>query len=515
MKESASSAHSTSIDYLIRKGSVITGITMLSRPLGYVREAVQAYLFGATLLVDAFVISFNFPEMIQTLFFSGATSAFLIPVCSRYLKDEEELSRIYSTSMNLCIILMGVVSLVFFLLSSPIMKMIAPGFQGGQRETARLLFLIMIPVIGLHAVLSVMKAFLNAREHFAAPELSGIVWNILFIVVAVTMKGRLGIYSLAVGVSAGAVAQVLVQIPFMRRQRIRYSLSLSLHHPSLKEARQLFTGALIATSIVPINSFVGRIIASYLPSGEVASLSYAFRIFILPFSLFAVPTYTVLFSKISGLYHQKDWEGIRAHIDSSLVLLCVTLIPATVLLCLTGDTFIRMLYQRGAFSARDTAMTASALFGYSIGLVFYALSICFVRVFNAFHDVRTPALIGISSIALNAAIAYLLMAPFKNLGISLATSIVSFYNFLFLYLLFKRRSGYRIGKTTRRLVIRSLLAGMLTALLIAGVKRVAGGHVYLSFSLSFLLTALVYGIAFRDYLIRYARRPRGEPSPRP
>ncbi|RPJ01997.1 MAG: hypothetical protein EHM36_12915, partial [Deltaproteobacteria bacterium] len=88
---------------IVRKGSVITFITLLSRPLGYVREAVQAYLFGATALVDAFIVAFNFPELVQTLFFTGATSAFLIPVCTRYMHDDREYSEIFSTFINLSI----------------------------------------------------------------------------------------------------------------------------------------------------------------------------------------------------------------------------------------------------------------------------------------------------------------------------------------------------------------------------------------------------------------------------
>ena len=79
---------------IIKKGSVITIITLISRPIGFVREAVQAYLFGVTRPVDAFIVAFNFPELIQNLFFSGATSAFLIPVCTKYLDDDNEYSKI-------------------------------------------------------------------------------------------------------------------------------------------------------------------------------------------------------------------------------------------------------------------------------------------------------------------------------------------------------------------------------------------------------------------------------------
>ena len=484
---------------IVRKGSIITIITLISRPIGYVREAIQAYLFGATMLVDAYIVASNFPELIQTLFFTGATSAFLIPVCTKYLGNDKEYSEIYSTFLNLSIILTLVVSLIFLVASGVIVQLIAPGFTTQAKGITRYLFIIMIPVITFHTMLSIMKAFLNAKEHFAAPEISGLLWNLAFILSALTLSHRIGIYSLAIGSTIGSLLQIIMQFPYIRRLHIRYRPVLSLRHPSIEEAKRLFTGALIATSIVPVNSFVGRIIASYLPHGEVSSLSYAFRIFILPFSLFAVPIYTVMFSRISRLFHDRKWPDIFSHIDSSIVLLCMTLIPSTVLLCTLGDTCVRVLYQRGAFTANDTVLTGRALVGYGAGLMFYALSISFVRVFNAMHDMKTPALVGLSSIALNVVFAYGLMIPFSNLGISLATSIVSLYNFLFLYILFRKRTGYTPAKGTLKKVGESLLAGLIALPLILVLKNLFQGRVYLSLLGGVMITALVYGIFFRKY----------------
>lgn len=476
------------------------------------REAIQAYLFGATLLVDAFVISFNFPEMIQTLFFSGATSAFLIPVCSRYLNDPEEFSKLYSTFINLALLVTGVVSLGFLVLSGDIMRLIAPGFAPETKRVAYYLFIIMIPVITLHALLSVMKAFLNAKEHFAAPELSGVLWNLAFIAAALLLSKHIGIYSLALGVSVGALIQVFYQVPYLRRHGIHYRPSLSVRHPAVDEARRLFTGALIATSIVPINSFVGRIIGSYLPAGEVAGLAYAFRIFILPFSLFAVPAYTVLFSRLSTLHHEGDWEGTRAHIDSALVLFFVTLVPSTIFLCMAGDACIQILYQRGAFTPHDTSVTYRALLGYSTGLLFYALSICFVRVFNAMHDMRTPAIVGLTSIALNALVAWLLMPVLGNLGISLATSLVSCYNFLALYLVFRRRTGYAPSDHAKWEIIKAVTAGIILTGLLAIFKMAFFGRPYLFFAASTLVTLVIYGFFFKDYYFSLLQRRPGTGS---
>ncbi len=506
-KSSDPHASSRAIGDIIRKGSIITVITLVSRPLGYVREAVQAYLFGATLLVDAFIVAFNFPEMIQTLFFSGATSAFLVPVCTRYVKDRQEYSRIYSTFINLSLAVTVVLSVLLLLLSGPVVRLIAPGFTETARGVTRYLFIIMIPVIALHTLLSVMKAFLNAKDHFAAPEMSGILWNLIFILGALLLHPYFGIYSLAIGVTAGSFVQVFMQVPYLRRLGVRYSPVMDLGHEAVREAKGLFAGALIATSIVPINSFVGRIIASYLPHGEVAALSYAFRIFILPFSLFAVPIYTVMFSKLSRLYHDRDWKGIHTHTDGSLVLLCITLVPSTILLCVMGDAFVKLLYERGAFTARDTLITARALFGYGTGLLFYALSISFVRIFNAFHDMKTPALVGITSILLNALIAALLMRPLGNLGISLATSLVSLYNFAVLFLLLKKRTGYRLSRATVHEIIRVLIAGIILALCLLFVRMWAHGRLGIALPASLIATAAISLLFFgKQYLALLKRR---------
>ncbi|HBA54091.1 MAG TPA: hypothetical protein DCZ04_06470, partial [Syntrophorhabdus aromaticivorans] len=198
----------------------------------------------------------------------------------------------------------------------------------------------------------------------------------------------------------------------------------------------------------------------------------------------------------------------HSHVDSSVVLLAVTLIPCTILLCSAGDAVIRILYERGAFTAKETLMTNRALFGYSIGLLFYALSISFVRVFNSMHDMRTPAIVGITSIIINAVLASLLMVPFKNLGISLATSIVSLYNFAMLYVLLKKRTRYALKRTTVREITRSLLAGIILLFAIFLVRREVTESPWPLICIAAALTALIYGVFFRNYYLGLLKRSR-------
>ncbi len=485
---------------LVKKGSIITAITLISRPLGYIREAVQAYVFGATFLVDAFVVAYNFSDLVQTLFFSGITGSILVPVCSKYLGDDSRYSYVYSTFLNLSLLLTTVFSFVLFLFSERVIELIAPGFSPYARTITRNLFVIMIPIIVMYGALSVMKSFLNAKEHFAAPEASGIVWNLVFILCCLFLSKSLGIYSLAIGATLGSLIQVLLQYPFLRKLNVRYVPKVDLSHESINEAKRLLFGALIGASIVPINSFVDRILGSFLPEGHVASLSYAFRIFILPFSLFAVPVYTVAFSNISRLYHEKAWTPLFSYLDNSLLLLSVTLIPSLFLLCGLSTEIVKLLYERGAFGPEETLLASRALLGYGIGLFFYGLSMLFVRVFNAIHDTKTPAKIGIVSIFLNVILDLVLMVPYKNLGISLATSLVSLYNMLSLFILWRRKTGYRVGKEAIYAIGKSVFTGLFILASIKLTKSLTANPALL-ITLNATICFLILLILFKDLLI--------------
>jgi putative peptidoglycan lipid II flippase len=215
-----------------------------------------------------------------------------------------------------------------------------------------------------------------------------------------------------------------------------------------------------------------------------------------------------MFTKLSKLFHHKDWQGINTHIDSSIVLIAITLIPCTILLCSVGDAAIRLLYERGAFTEHDTLMTNRALFGYSVGLIFYALSISFVRVFNSLHDMKTPAIVGIISIAMNAILASILMVPLKNLGISLATSIVSFCNFVILYVLLKKKIGYSMKKGTIREISRSLLSGIILLLSIFTFRKLVTENAYPLLGISIALTLVIYGFFFKGYYLSLLKKSR-------
>ena len=457
----------TSRASIARKGLPILLATLISRPLGFIREAVQAALFGASRLTDVFIIAYNVPELIQTLFFSGVLSNFFVPVITRYREQKEELSAVFSVAMNTAIGLAFVLAGICYVAAPTIMTAAAPGLGATDRELVVFLFRFLLPMLVLHCLLAVMKGTLNSLDHYAMPEYAGVFFNLAMIACALGLVGRFGIVSLAIGAVLGSVVQVLVQIPVLMRKGIRYRPMLGVTHPALHEMRGLVLGAVVATAVVPINAFVDRAMASQLPAGSISALSYAFRVFMLPVSLVAVPVYTVLLTDLSAAHHQGNQHTFKEQATAGLSLLFAVSLPATAILIALAVPITRVLYERGQFTASDVTMTSQALVAFALGTLAYGTSQVMVRLFNATKDTRTPAWVGVGSIALNAGGDVMFMQLFGHWGIALVTSLVSYVNTIVLYGLFRRRFGpLNEPFLLRRFGVHLLLASTLAVTLI-------------------------------------------------
>ena len=426
---------------LARKGLPIFLATLISRPLGFVREAVQAALFGASRLTDVFVVAYNVPEMIQTLFFSGVLSNFFVPVITRYREQRDELNTVFSVALNGAIVLALALAGVCYFAAPGIITVAAPGLSGSDRELAIFLFRLMLPMLVLHCVLAVLKGILNSVDHYAMPEYAGVFFNLAVIACALGFASRHGITALAYGVVVGSIIQVLVQIPALRQNGLRYQPTRGFTHPALREVQGLVLGAVVATAVVPINAFVDRALASNLHAGSVSALAYAFRVFMLPVSLLAVPVYTVLLTDLSASHHRGKRDAFTEQATAGLSLLFAFALPATAVLVALAIPITRILYERGQFTARDTLMTSQALVAFAIGTVAYGTSQIMVRLFNAKKDTQTPAWVGIGSIAINGGGDWFFMHVLGHWGIALVTSLVSCANALVLYAIFRRRHG--------------------------------------------------------------------------
>lgn len=423
---------------LLRRGMPIVIATLLSRPLGYVRVAIQAWLFGATAAMDAFVLAFSVPSTLQVILLTGPLSGVLVPTLTAYRHNRQALTQLFNSLLTWCL-LAGLVIAGLAALGAPwLMAIAGPGFSADTRLLATRLFCVMLPMLVMQALLSVCKGALNTLDHYGMPEYAGVAFNIVMILTPLFLAARYGVMSLAIGAAIGGVVQCLMQLPVLARYGIRYRPRLRLGL-DLRQFVRLAEGAFLSTMITPLNALIDRALASLLFPGAIASLHYAYLLFLLPASLCVVPLSTVSLTELAGLYHQGNIEGVRQHTRRTLRLVLLLTIPMTIVGVVFAEPLTRLVYEYGRFQATDTRLAAQALRAYLLGLPLYGMTHLLTRSFYATHDTMTPACVNCGALVLNIVSDLVLMRLCGHWGIALASTVVMGATTVALAVLFQRR----------------------------------------------------------------------------
>lgn len=423
---------------LIQRGLPIIGATLLSRPLGYIRVGMQAWWFGAAAEMDAFVLAFTVPSILQVVLLTGPLSGVLVPILTTYRQDRQAFNATFNGLFTLSC-LMSLVIAALAAVTAPTLMMIAgPGLAADMHGLAAFLFRLMLPMLVMQALLSVCKGALNTLDHYGAPEYAGAVFNVVMIAVMLLCAPYLGIVSLALGASLGGMIQLGMQFPFLMRYGVRYRPCFRID-VNLRQVIRLARGAFISTTITPLNALIDRSLASMLFPGAVAALNYAFLLFLLPASLFVIPLSTVLLTDLAHLYHQGDIATLRRRAMSALRLVFLLTIPVMMVGLFFSHALTKVVYEYGHFHAADTQLTSQALWAYLLGLPFYGGVHLLTRCFYAMQDTMTPAVVNVGALVLNIICDVVFMRLFSHWGIALASAVVLCATSITLYFVFHWR----------------------------------------------------------------------------
>jgi putative peptidoglycan lipid II flippase len=478
--------NSSKASFLARAAFVVMAATLLSRVFGLAREMVMSTYFGARTQIDAYRVAFLLPNLFRMLLADAAIASAFIPVFSSYLakKDKQNAWKVASTVINMMILFLIVFLGLGMIFSRQLIPILAPGFAAKAQtmDLAVLMTRVMFPSILLVALAGVVMGILNSYDHFAAPAVAPVLWNILIIGSVVLLAPRIGVVSLAVGVTLGSLVQLVFQLPFLKGRETNYSLILDWRHPGVKQVGALLVPVIISLAALDINAVVDTRFASTLVTGSVASLGYAQRLWMLPLGMFAIAISTVLFPTLSRQAALEDLKAMKESLSLGIRVILMIVLPASVGLMVLGIPIIRLILQQGRFVARDTIFTASALFHYSVGL-FAAGELYIVnRAYYSLKDTRTPMIVAAGAIVVNyfgdwlfmiylpviakaihlpKSISYLGLA---HGGIALSTSLVCILNFLVLVWILKVRlkgiDGMKIAGAGLKALFASAVLGL-------------------------------------------------------
>jgi putative peptidoglycan lipid II flippase len=444
---------------LIKSTLVVASPTLLSRIFGFFRDVIQAFYLGTSRSGDAFTIAYVIPNLLRRLTGEGAMTAAFVPVFTQMKKEKsrEELWRfanIFFYDMTLIMASLMVLGIIFAPL---LVKVISFGFKGieGKWELTTGLTRVMFPYIFLISLAALVMAILNSFHKFFVPAFTPVLFNLAIISIALLFakSAKEPAYVFAVGVVLGGILQLAFQIPFLRRRGMRFHFHLSFSHPAVRKVALLMVPGIFGVGISQINFALSRMIASSLEEGSVASLYFASRVQELTLGLFSIALSIALLPTFSDFAAHRDIQGMKKTLIFSHKLVFLITFPAMVGLLILNRPIIQVLFQRGVFDARSTAMSASCLFFFAFSLPFISGVKILAPAFYSLKDTKTPVVVAFFVMLSYISLSLILMSPMRVGGIALALSLSSVLNFILLFILLERKIG-RIEK--REILVSSI-----------------------------------------------------------
>ncbi len=441
---------------IAKSAGTVSIAVMCSRVLGLIREQIFAGMFGAGYAYDAFVVAFRIPNLLRDLFAEGALSAAFITVFTDYdtNRSKEETWRLASNVLVFFGILLSILTLMGILFADSLVNLLASSFAEieGNRELTTLLTRIMLPFLIVISLAAVVMGILNSKGKFFVPAMASAFFNLGSIVGGVSLAlllprfGQPAIMGMAIGTLLGGILQLSIQFPTLAQTGFKFTPRLRLKDPGLKRIVTLMIPAVIGLSPTQINIFINTNFASSCAEGSVSWLNYAFRLVQLPIGLFGVALSIAAMPVLARHAAEKDINGMKETMVSSLTMVFSLTIPATIGLMLLADPIIRIIFERGAFTSFDTIATANTLTLYAIGLFAYSANKILVPVFYALEDTKYPLIGAFLAVGTNILIINLTIDSLQHLAIALSTSCSMILNFVFLSsVLYWKTDGYSVS----------------------------------------------------------------------
>ena len=433
---------------LLKALATVSGMILLSRILGFVRDFVIARVFGAGMMTDAFFVAFKLPNLLRRLFAEGAFSQAFVPILGEYKNkngDFEAKHLIDRVATLLFLVLLGVTLLG--MVGAPLLVYVsAPGFTDVPDKFALTVTLtrITFPYILFMSLVALAGGILNTWSRFAVPAFTPVLLNVAMIGMALFAVPHFSQPVMALGwaVFLGGALQLAFQLPSLKRIGMLPRFVLDWRDEGVRRILKLMAPAVVGVSVSQISLLINTIFASFLDTGSVSWLYYADRLMEFPAGLLGAALGTILLPSLAKYHASDNTEEYSKLLDWGLRLTFLLAAPAAVALAIIAVPLIATLFHHGAFTAHDVLMTRNALVAYSIGLLGMILVKVLAPGFYARQNIRTPVKIGILTLGMTQALNLALIGWLQHAGLALAIGLAACLNAALLYRGLRRHAIY-------------------------------------------------------------------------
>ena len=455
---------------------LVSLITLASRILGLVRDAVLAACFGASRISDIFWFAFELPNLLRRVLGEGALSAFIVPIFTKVRSEQGDASawRLASNALTVLALISLMLTALGIIFAQPLFLIYGLGYSLRGDSDAILigaqLTRVMFPFLMLLTLSAILMGLCHSIRHFATPALGSIMLNLAMIVaglIFIRQPEQQIAQILAISVLIGGLCRLLIMIPPLIKAGFRFR---PIFDPASPHMRQLFLMLLPATfglAIVQINISISRIFAGLLGEGYNTALIYSNRLVQLPLAIIASALATAILPQLSQLWIDKQHEQLQNLVRFAFRLIFIIFVPATVGLMVLGLPIIDILFQRNQWDQDATLWTYQALLFYAPGLTLWGLLRIITPIYYAQQNVRTPVIAAACAMIVNVALNFALISipclrtNLGHAGLALANTVGVLINAIILLLILRKKGLHLWNLDLTYTALRTLIAAAL------------------------------------------------------
>ena len=449
---------------LLKALAAISSMTLLSRILGFIRDAVIARTFGAGLATDAFFVAFKLPNLLRRLFAEGAFSQAFVPVLAEYRNRRgEAATRLLASRVASLLLVILVAVAALGVLGAPLIVIVsAPGFAAtpDKFDLTVALTRIVFPYIVFISLVSLAGGILNTWSRFQIPAFTPVLLNVSMILGAAFVAPHFDPPVLVLGWAAfvGGVLQLSIQLPALKRIGMVPRWDWAPKDAGVRRILRLMGPAALGVSVAQVSLIINTLFASFLATGSVSWLYYADRLMEFPTGMLGVALGTILLPSLAKHHADNDPTEYSRLLDWGLRLTLLLAAPAAVALGILAIPLITTLFYHGAFSAHDVEMTRHALVAYAVGLLGLILVKVLAPGFYARQNIRTPVKIAIVTLIATQAMNLAFIWPLQHAGLALAIGLGACLNAGILFHHLRRQGIYQPQPGWSGFLLRLLVA---------------------------------------------------------
>ncbi len=476
----------------LQSSRLISFITLISRITGLLRDVLIACWLGNSWIQDRLSYAFAIPHLFRRLFGEGALSSAFIPVLSEKLTKEgkESAGRLFGNVATLLAIILVTLTVIILLI------ILGISFVENKTIESRLtlgLTAIMLPYMIFVCLVALFSGLLNCLDRFGLPAFMPIILNIFqisavlfaqFILARFNIAKHHQVYALGVAILLAGTVQLYIMIRAVRNTGLKWSLDFSTTNPDIKRIYKMIIPMILGLGILQIGAWfdnqlilsltagekatftlLGRTIHYPLLEGALSSVTFARRLYNLPLGVLGIALATAAFPRFGRYAAEGNYEKFSQSVTQAIRQAIFQGLPSGVGLVVLAELIVRVVFQRGAFSAHNTHETAYVLKFYAIGLWAYCAHHIILRAFYSLNDMITPLKIMAFTLLLNVAmnISLLWVPSIRQAVFGLSTAIMVSINVIALGIILSRRIGRIDIKAISVCAIKTLIASLIMA----------------------------------------------------